>query len=77
MKAVAFLNVETEESGKDFNEHTDLDQYIEKHTVKNVVTIKKKENDKEQVNRQNFLRSSFYTKKKYITEGFLGKDGLR
>jgi hypothetical protein len=41
------------------------------------VTIKKRENDKEQINRDNFLKSSFYKQKKYITEGFLGKEGLR
>ena len=58
--AAAMLNLETEESGKDFNEHTNLDQYIGKHTSENVVKLHKKVNDKQQINRSNFLQSSFY-----------------
>lgn len=67
---------ESSDSGKGFDENTNLDEYIGKHTEKNIVKIGAKPAPfKPQINSKNFLESTFFKKKKFINDGMLEHGG--
>jgi uncharacterized protein YajQ (UPF0234 family) len=73
------------DSGKSFDENTNLDEYIDKHTEKNIVKIGAKPAPfKPMINSKNFLESTFFKKKRFINDGMLehcgqifGQQGLK
>lgn len=70
------LAVKQEDEENSFDEHTNLDDYLDKHTGKNVVVLHKRKVEKPQINSTNMLQSSYYKQKRHLTDGFLGAKGL-